>query len=129
MKNQLNDIKNQSNFLTSKKINEILELFENPEYLNLIEIMKFFFKYKENLDFSNLDFFLNRGFQSINEYEIWFDKIKLNIINSETDYLKGIIGLEKKYNEFYYEAAFDRNEKLTALENEINTKFSVNIFY
>jgi len=125
IKNKLNEKNIETNFLYSKKIKEIIDYFDKPEYVNLIEKMRFYIKYKEKLDFSKIEFDPKENFGTIREYDYWFDRIKLNLINAETDYLNGMIELENKYNEFYIETAFERNKKLNALENEINTKFNV----
>ena len=128
LKNQLKIEKDETKQIYVEKIKELMNFYDKPEYKNLLENLSFYMKFKEKIEIKKDEISsLNYNF-SINEYDICIDKIKLNLINSESEYLNGMMDLEKEYKEMINELKINQNDKFLSLENEINSKFDVIIY-
>lgn len=125
LRKQLTDQNIQTSSIYNKVLKELLDYFDRPEYLNLIENMRFYMNYRDKLNLSNLDMEKKFEYFSIREYDLWIDKIKLNLIKAESKYLDGMIELETKFNNFIHESNQEETQKFAKLEAEINAKFLV----
>ena len=108
------------------KLKELINYFDKPEYRKLIQNINFYMKFKEKIDFTpeDLNFIEHINF-SDQEYDLWMDRIKLNLITAECDYLNGVMELENNYLQIYEKIKSSEIDKFINLENEINEKFDV----
>jgi len=113
--------------LFNKKLKEMMNFFDKPEYRILMEKIKFYTKFNEKL---HIEFKENeRG--SMNELkndeiELLISKMKIHMIDVETRYLKGLSEMEQKYQEL--ESKFHQSkadDKLENLKKIVLDKFSV----
>lgn len=112
-----------------EKFKEVIKFFDKPDYKKLIENINFYIKFKEKIDFTPEDLqILETSNLSNQEFDIWMDRIKLNLVTAETDYINGIIELENNYLNLFEKIKGNEFEKFQILENEINKKFEVNFF-
>ncbi len=109
-----------------EKLRELLEYFDKPEYRKLINNVNFYLKFKEKINFTNDDLNYIEQFNFTDqEYDIWMDRIKLNVITAECDYINGVINLESEYKLLYDKIKYNEEDKFTFIENEIKDKFDV----
>jgi len=109
-----------------EKLRELINYFDKPDYRKYIQNINFYLKFKEKIDFSPEDLNI---IESVNfsdqEYELWIDRIKLNLISAECNYINGVIDLENDYLSLYEQIKINETDKFKYLENEINDKFEV----
>lgn len=112
----------------NKKLKELIDYFDKPDYRKLMNNINFYLKFKEKFDLNYDDIYeIPKTNFTDQEYDLWMDKIKLNLITAECDYINGIIGIENEYNTLYDTIKYNEHEKLNLIEKEINDKF--NVFY
>ena len=127
--NSVNKIEDTKNIYLDK-LKELINYFDKPDYRKLIENLNFYMKFKEKLDFSPEDSELLKNLNfSEQEYEIWMDKIKLNLITAECDYINGVIELENNYLDLYEKIKSTQDNKYEIMEKEISDKFDVKFFF
>lgn len=108
-----------------------MNFFDKPEYRVLMEKLKFYSKFKDkiNVDLDDMEKSSLLGLKN-DEIEILITKMKIHVIDVETEYVKGLTDLEQKYQE--YEAKFQQSkadDKLESLKKLVMDKFSVREFF
>lgn len=126
LKSKTNNEIQESKDIYQAKMNELVNYFDKPEYRKLIENINFYIKFKERMNFSIEDVeFLDNVNISDQEYELWMDRIKLNMVTAECDYINSVLELETDYKKDFDKIRLEENRKFQFLENEINDKFEV----
>lgn len=100
-----------------EKLKEVVSNFETPEYMYLLERIQFF-----NLHQEKFDKILNRDFDT-DEYTTFLDKIKLNIIELDTHFIKEMTGIQINYENIFNSCTKVKKDKLEELKEIVNKKF------
>ena len=113
-----------------EKLKELLDYFDKPDYRKLINNINFYLKFKDKFNFTNddLNYIENLNFTD-KEYELWMDRIKLNLITAECDYINGVMNIENEYKSLYEKIKYKVEDKLQNIEIEINEKFDVSFIF
>ncbi len=113
-----------------EKLRELINFFDKPDYRKLIHNINIYMKFKEKIDFTADDLNFIDNFNMTNqEYELWIDRLKLNLISAECDYINGVVDLENNYLNLYEKIKLQERDKYKIVENEINEKFGVSIYF
>lgn len=119
----------------TKKIKEVASYIDKPEYLLLIERIKFFSTHKESLEkmcdeclnnpmFVEFFNFLKKCNYDTDLIYLCLDKLRLGILDADTVFISEMTEIELNYLNIYHSLKLDKKDDYEKLKNKIYEKFT-----